>query len=219
MHNTYNSFIDPTSNTSSKGVVQTSGDLSYRIRGKEFYHFILPPKIPTDLLPLMENELPNICIEKLNSLKERDFQLEFKRRQYNLILLYLEKVNLPMEKVVNFMKKVDLDEELFYLNKWIVYWETIRRRCLKLEIPQYSTGITEEEIVTAKAYPFEALLGGKMKVTCPFHEERTASFSVFRKQNYGKCFGCNWWGDTIDFVMKTEELDFPTAVRRLNGLH
>lgn len=209
----------PTISNSSKDVVQTGGgDLSYRIKGKEFYHFILSPKIPTDLIQLFDQELPEICVEKLAALKERDRYLEFKKHQYDLLLLYSEEVNQPIERLVKFMKKIDLEEEIFFLNKWIVYWETIRRRCLKLEVPQYSTGLTEEDIVTAKAYPFEALLGGKMKVACPFHEERTASFSVFRKQNYGKCFGCNWYGDTIDFVMKNEELSFPDAVRRLNGL-
>jgi hypothetical protein len=171
MHNVSKSPIfAPTVSNSSKDVVQTGGgDLSYRTKGKEFYHFQLPPKIATDLIPLFDQELPEICTEKLNTLKQRDFELEFKRHQYNLVLLYLEGVNPPMERFVNFMKKVDLEEELFYLNKWIVYWETIRRRCLKLEVPQYSTGLTEQDIVTAKAYPFEALLGGKMKVTCPFH--------------------------------------------------
>ena len=208
---------DPTSDTPKETVVQTGGVYDYLIKGRLFNHFRLPPKIPTDLLSTFETDLPSTCEQKLKGLKERDFQIEFKRRQYNLLLLYLEEVNLPMVKFVNFVKKVDLDEELFVINKWIVYWEMMRRKCLKLEIPQYSNSLSEEEIASAKAYPFEALLGGKMKVVCPFHDERTPSFSVFRKENYGKCFGCNWWGDTIDFVMKSEELSFPDAVRRLNG--
>jgi DNA primase len=50
---------------------------------------------------------------------------------------------------------------------------------------------------------------------CPFHGEKTASFSVSREKGTYYCFGCKRGGDVIDFVMETERLSFAEAVERL----
>ena len=50
---------------------------------------------------------------------------------------------------------------------------------------------------------------------CPFHAEKTPSFKVDPASGLWHCFGCGTGGDAIGFVMKTEHLDFPDAVRRL----
>jgi DNA primase len=50
---------------------------------------------------------------------------------------------------------------------------------------------------------------------CPFHSEKTASFKVDPVSGLWHCFGCGTGGDAIGFVMKTENLEFPDAVRRL----
>ena len=50
---------------------------------------------------------------------------------------------------------------------------------------------------------------------CPFHTEKTPSFSVNPTENVFYCFGCQAKGDVIDFVMQKEALDFPGAVERL----
>jgi len=50
---------------------------------------------------------------------------------------------------------------------------------------------------------------------CPFHEERTPSFSVNPDRGLFYCFGCRTGGDVIDFVMRLEGLSFPEAVERL----
>lgn len=48
---------------------------------------------------------------------------------------------------------------------------------------------------------------------CPFHQEKTPSFSVNSTRGTFKCFGCNEGGDVFGFVMKTQSLSFPDAVR------
>ncbi len=48
---------------------------------------------------------------------------------------------------------------------------------------------------------------------CPFHKEKTGSFSVNATHNYFYCFGCHEKGDVFTFVMKIESLSFPEAVR------
>lgn len=48
---------------------------------------------------------------------------------------------------------------------------------------------------------------------CPFHAEKTPSFSVSEERGFFHCFGCGEHGDVFTFVMKTQALPFPDAVR------
>ena len=50
---------------------------------------------------------------------------------------------------------------------------------------------------------------------CPFHNEKTPSFSVSPSKNIFKCFGCGKGGDSLHFVMELENLSFPDAIRYL----
>ncbi len=50
---------------------------------------------------------------------------------------------------------------------------------------------------------------------CPFHSEKTPSFSVSPSKSIFKCFGCGVGGDVITFIMKRENLNFPEAVEFL----
>ena len=50
---------------------------------------------------------------------------------------------------------------------------------------------------------------------CPFHEEKTPSFSVNAEEGLYYCFGCQASGDAITFVRETQHLDFIDAIRQL----
>jgi DNA primase len=50
---------------------------------------------------------------------------------------------------------------------------------------------------------------------CPFHQEKTPSFSVNAERGLFHCFGCNAGGSVFNFIMKMEGLTFPEAVRSL----
>ncbi len=50
---------------------------------------------------------------------------------------------------------------------------------------------------------------------CPFHNEKTPSFSVNEDKGFYHCFGCGEHGDIISFVMKSENVDFKTAISEL----
>lgn len=50
---------------------------------------------------------------------------------------------------------------------------------------------------------------------CPFHSEKTPSFTVSRQKQFFHCFGCGEGGDVISFLMKRESLSYPEAIRRL----
>jgi DNA primase len=57
--------------------------------------------------------------------------------------------------------------------------------------------------------------GATFKALCPFHQERSPSFTVNPQRQIFKCFGCGAGGSVFRFVMDYEHVDFGTAARRL----
>lgn len=57
--------------------------------------------------------------------------------------------------------------------------------------------------------------GSEYAGLCPFHNEKTPSFTVNDKKGFFHCFGCGAHGDAVGFVMKTEGLSFPESVEKL----
>jgi DNA primase len=57
--------------------------------------------------------------------------------------------------------------------------------------------------------------GSTWKALCPFHQEKSPSFTVNPQRQIFKCFGCGVGGSVFRFVMDYEHVDFPTSVRRL----
>jgi DNA primase len=57
--------------------------------------------------------------------------------------------------------------------------------------------------------------GSVYKALCPFHQERTPSFTVNPQRQIFKCFGCGAGGSVFRFVMNYENLEFPAAVKKL----
>ncbi|WP_374448313.1 DNA primase, partial [Stella sp.] len=59
--------------------------------------------------------------------------------------------------------------------------------------------------------------GTVLKGLCPFHQEKTPSFTVDERRGTFHCFGCGAHGNAIDFVMRSENLGFREVVERLAG--
>ena len=57
--------------------------------------------------------------------------------------------------------------------------------------------------------------GRELQACCPFHKEKTPSFTVNDAKGFYHCFGCGQHGNIISFVMEYEGLNFPEAVERL----
>ena len=60
--------------------------------------------------------------------------------------------------------------------------------------------------------------GREYTALCPFHSEKTPSFTVSPDKGFYHCFGCGAHGDVIGFVMQSEGLSFPESVERLAAL-
>lgn len=61
--------------------------------------------------------------------------------------------------------------------------------------------------------------GNSWKACCPFHAEKTPSFHVNPARQTFHCFGCGVGGDAVKFVMMFENLDYPTALRRVADMY
>ncbi|MDF1696635.1 MAG: DNA primase [Saprospiraceae bacterium] len=59
--------------------------------------------------------------------------------------------------------------------------------------------------------------GVNMIGNCPFHDEKTPSFTVSPAKNIYKCFGCGKAGDPVRFMMEHEAMNYPEALRYLAG--
>ncbi len=68
--------------------------------------------------------------------------------------------------------------------------------------------IISEYVVLKKA-------GRNLLGLCPFHGEKTPSFSVSPEKQFYKCFGCGVGGNVVDFLMRIERLDFQEAMLSL----
>ena len=59
--------------------------------------------------------------------------------------------------------------------------------------------------------------GANLLGLCPFHNEKTPSFTVSQSKGIYKCFGCGKGGNVVNFVMEHEHLSYPDALRHLAG--
>lgn len=57
--------------------------------------------------------------------------------------------------------------------------------------------------------------GKNFMCCCPFHKEKTPSFSVSQQKQFFKCFGCGASGNVIGFLMRYEGLSYPEAISKL----
>ncbi|MDD5698448.1 MAG: DNA primase [Victivallaceae bacterium] len=80
--------------------------------------------------------------------------------------------------------------------------EEIRSRCNIVEV--------------IRSYiPLKKAGGGTWKALCPFHNEKTPSFTVSEARGRYHCFGCGAGGDVFKFIMEWERVDFPNAIHLL----
>lgn len=59
--------------------------------------------------------------------------------------------------------------------------------------------------------------GREWKACCPFHGEKTPSFTVSQQKQFYHCFGCGVHGTALTFLMEHDRLPFPDAVEDLAG--
>lgn len=61
--------------------------------------------------------------------------------------------------------------------------------------------------------------GRDFQACCPFHHEKSPSFTVSQSKQFYHCFGCGAHGNAISFLMEYDKLEFPEAIEELAALH
>jgi len=95
----------------------------------------------------------------------------------------------------------------------------------KVRLPIIMPGFSKDFIERVRnANPIETVIGERVQLKkagknwkglCPFHNEKTPSFSVSSDKGFFKCFGCGKGGNVFSFLMEYEGVSFPEAVEEL----
>ena len=80
-------------------------------------------------------------------------------------------------------------------------------------VTQIKERLTIEEVVSS--YIKIERAGANFKARCPFHNEKTPSFTVSPSKGIFKCFGCGKGGNSVNFIMEHEHLSYPEALKYL----
>lgn len=116
------------------------------------------------------------------------------------------------------------ESQLKELERYWLFNEARRpRRSGVKQMPRWDFNLAIEK---AKSVPIESMLTDSVKKSgvntlvslCPFHEERTPSFTIYVTSNTYHCFGCEAHGDVIDFYQNLYGVSFVEAVKNLSNL-
>lgn len=82
------------------------------------------------------------------------------------------------------------------------------------ELDQIKQGVSMVDIASAQGYALKRQ-GAELVLCCPFHEDKTPSCYINPEKNVFYCHGCGAKGDVIQWLMKTEKLEFRQACDQL----
>ena len=166
-------------------------------------------------------------ISKMCNCKIGGYKLEMREVDEELMIFEKKKANEFDKEILAFYKlKIQLLEMIKEdLQKKIDKWRNVRKR-LYLKRSKKKEGDREEfDIEAIKQIPIGDIIDDeptyqsstRAKYRCPIHEEKTASFVVYRDSNTWYCFGaCATGGDVISLYEKLHNCDFLTACGELS---
>jgi DNA primase len=96
----------------------------------------------------------------------------------------------------------------------------MKRRMESAELARITAGIRDHfplSGVASKAGVKLHKAGNELKACCPFHADRTPSFTIYADDRRAHCFGCGWSGDVLDFVQQAYGVKLLAAIEMLDG--
>jgi DNA primase len=94
------------------------------------------------------------------------------------------------------------------------HWNEQKKMAIPSETIEQVAAANDIVEVIGTYFPLKRA-GASFKALCPFHQEKTPSFTVSPQRQTFHCFGCGAGGSVFRFVMDYEHLDFPAAVHKL----
>ena len=85
----------------------------------------------------------------------------------------------------------------------------------ELSAEQLKAQISYKARLKSDGHKMHGGCGSQVKCRCPFHDDRTPSFSIAKADDFGICFGCDWKGDIVQYERDFHSVDYPTALKRL----
>ncbi len=148
--------------------------------------------------------------------KERNYWLRAIRQRLFEITKLEETDQIVMRELI----KIFLGTKLILTEGHIARLKRLKTISENRKLPKGS--VTQSEIERAKQVPLQDVLdlnfrksGNTLVALCPFHNERTGSFTVYLKSNSFYCYGCQNGGDIITLVKLLHGYNFIEAVRWL----
>lgn len=165
---------------------------------------------------LKESELRNVLLEKIREWEGERF--DSRRMQGDIYDRACKEKDAYKKSVLVYLLELEKEVEkhcAHEINKWTWLKDKVSGKV-----------VAELNIPRAKEFPITEILdnhgvkgeqAGKFRVKylCPLHIEKTASMVVFTKENRWYCFAGCGGGDSIDLVMKLDQLPFNEAVTKL----
>lgn len=202
--------------------------MDHIIYGKYTYYFKYPGKLPEDSeIEMFSDGLEETIPAKLQEFMERqDFLWEEYKVENKIIegLVFRGEIDSFSQYFWTYWIELKFMEYVV-INKWIRYYLEL---ALKISPSTSwhlikSDNVSDEDLRRAKASLIEDMYDGNLRGIgqrlvgkCPFHEEKTPSFTIFRNDNRFFCFGCQKRGDSIDFYMsKNKGISLKDAIQAL----
>ena len=86
----------------------------------------------------------------------------------------------------------------------------------QIEAKELTAKISFKARMKSDGHKFSGGGGTQAKCCCPFHDDRTPSFCISKTDDYGRCFGCEWKGDIIQYERDFHHVRYPIALKRLH---
>lgn len=170
-----------------------------------------------ELLEIFSNIIPDLS----KILAERTVDMEVKKREINGIFHRYKESSLIDRLIVEDAIRYYRIPELIKIGRDIARLEKLIKLVKGERVKELP--VNRRDIEYAKQMPIEQFVpfdvkkaGIKLyKALCPFHNEKTPSFTIYTDTNQYHCYGCGAHGNVINFIMEYYSYDFVEAVRFL----
>lgn len=187
--------------------------MDYKRLGRQLYYFHAPHSVDSEGFD--SEALKEVARDKITELSNRLKEITARNKIRKELLRIIKDPYFQFHADFWFY---DYHNEKHFIEKWLYYWKSFTPE----QQPKINSDrLTDDQIKQASSFPLDQLyigelrrISGKFVGLCPFHQEKTPSFTIFSSNSF-YCFGCQKSGNPITYLMETKHLGFKDAVKEL----